>query len=200
MVKNKLKRLFRSYSGRHFLSRWVRIFADYPFSRQLLSLGLIVLVFSSTILNSQTLAYMEILQTENIDALQNQPIETATKTAFQSPLKEFNVSQSFSWHHWGIDLTAHEDTKVYPVTEGRVIEKNYTLLGFGNYLLIQHPAGQQSLYAHLSKVEVKQGDAVQRDTVLGLVGHTGRATGNHLHLEIHQNGLPLDPFEVLPEK
>lgn len=196
----QFKKHFRSYSGRHFLSRWGRKFADSPFSRQLLGLGMMVTVFSSTVLSSQTLAYVATSQTQNIDVHQNQPIETATTTTFQFPLKDFAVSQNFSWHHWGVDLTAPEGTAVYPVAEGKVVEKGYSLLGFGNYLLLEHQAGRQSLYAHLTKVEVKQGDLVDRETVLGLVGHTGWATGDHLHLEIHQNGLPLDPFEVLPEK
>lgn len=200
MVKNKLKRLFHSYGRRHFLSRWGRKLADRSFVRELLSLGLIIMVFSLTILSSQTLAYVEILQTENIGSLENQPIETITKTAFQFPLKEFGVSQNFSWHHWGIDLTAPEGSIVYPVSEGKVIEQGSNLLGYGHYLIIQHQNGQQSLYAHLSKVEVKQGETVGREKVIGLVGHTGWATGNHLHLEIHQNGLPLDPLQVLPEK
>ena len=108
MVKNKLKRVFRSYGGRHFLSRWGRKFADCSFARQLLSLGLVVLVFSSTILSSQTLAYVENVQTQNVNVDQNQPIETTTTTTFQVPLKEYNISQNISWHHWGVDLTASE--------------------------------------------------------------------------------------------
>lgn len=200
MVKNKLKRLFRSYGGRHFLSRWGRKFADRPFARQLLSLGLIITVFSSTVLSSQALAYVETKEIQNIDAGQNQPLETATTTTFQFPLKGFDISQNFSWHHWGVDLTAPEGTAVYPVTEGKVIEQGYAPLGYGNYLIIEHQAEQQSLYAHLARLEVKQGDRVQRETVLGLVGHTGWSTGDHLHLEIRQNGLPLNPLEVLPEK
>lgn len=197
---SKYRKMFRSYRGRHFISRWVRRIAERPFFHRLVGFTILLGVFCFTILTPQTLAYVETVQTANVVPTRVVFEEVITRNTFQWPLKNYNISQNFSWHHWGFDLTASEGTPLYPIAKGKVIEVGSTLLGYGNYLVIDHQNGHQSLYAHLSKVEVKNGDEIDVDQIIGRVGHTGWATGNHLHLEIHAKGVPLDPLEVLPEK
>lgn len=195
-----IKRVFRSYQGRHFLSRWIRKIFERRTARQALGLGLVLAVFSFTILTPQALAFVEIVEVSSVSPSKDVAVDTATELTFRQPLENFALSQGFSWYHWGIDLTAPEGTPIYPVAKGKVAEVATALLGYGNYVLIDHENGQRSLYAHLSKQEVKADDKVEKDTVLGRVGHTGWATGNHLHLEIYSGGLPLNPLEVLPER
>lgn len=196
-----LKKIFRSYQGRHFFSRWVRKIFEKSSISLALGLGLVLSVFSMSILAPATLAFVDTVQTASVSAKEETPpVETTTEVTFRFPLDNFAVSQGFSWHHWGIDLTSPEGTAVYPIAKGKVLEAGNSPLGYGNYILIDHQNGQQSLYGHLSKQEVKTNDEVTTKTIIGLVGHTGWATGNHVHLEIHQNGLPLNPLEVLPEK
>jgi murein DD-endopeptidase MepM/ murein hydrolase activator NlpD len=70
--------------------------------------------------------------------------------------------------------------------------------GYGNTVFIDHGNNLTSRYAHLSKIEVKVGDKVNMDTEIGKLGITGRTTGPHLHLEIHENGKAINPLTVLP--
>ncbi|MFH0863592.1 MAG: M23 family metallopeptidase [Candidatus Gottesmanbacteria bacterium] len=198
MIKN-LKKIFRSYQGRHFLSRWARKFFERKYTRQTLGLGLVLAAFSFTIVTPQALALVETNQISQISPVEA-PIETTTEVTFQYPLEDYAVSQDFSWHHWGVDLTASEGTAIHPIANGKVIEVATALFGYGNYVLIDHQNSQKSLYAHLSKQNVKTNEQVTKETEIGLIGHTGWATGDHLHLEIYQNGLPINPFEILSEK
>lgn len=71
---------------------------------------------------------------------------------------------------------------------------------FGNYIIISHSGGLTSVYAHLSKISVRQGQTVRSGQTIGEVGQTGAATGPHLHFEIRRNGKATDPEELLPRQ
>ncbi|MBI4999308.1 M23 family metallopeptidase [Candidatus Gottesmanbacteria bacterium] len=199
MLKS-FKKFFRSYQGRHFLSRHARKIFERASAQQILGLGLALLVFSFSILAPQTLAYVDTIQITDVSPSKDVPIETTTEVTFRYPLENFAFSQGFSWYHWGIDLTADEGEAIFPIARGKILETGTSSWGYGNYILVDHQNGQRSLYAHLSKQEVKPGDEVGKETIIGRIGHTGWATGNHLHLEIYSGGLPLNPLEVLPER
>jgi len=64
-------------------------------------------------------------------------------------------------------------------------------------VILVHPDGYTTLYAHLSKIFVKRGQAVRQDEKIGAIGNTGRSTGSHLHLEVHRNGKVIDPMKVI---
>lgn len=150
----------------------------------------------------QVNTYAESSALNRISTAQFEPVETVTLTGLEFPLKDKNygISQFFSPGHPGVDLEIAAKTPVYPITEGEVKEINRWWISYGHHLVINHGSGLQSLYAHLSSIEVKAGDKVGKDTMIGRVGSTGWATGNHLHLEIWQNGKPLNPMEVIGEK
>src|SRR5574341_846768 len=124
---------------------------------------------------------------------------TPTQSRFHWPVTNFGLSQRFSLGHPGVDLTAPRGTPIYAVADGWVAWVTNSLWGYGKHLLVQHADGIQSLYAHLASINVGQGDTVTKDTKLGEVGSSGWSTGNHLHLEIYQDGTPVNPLEVLPE-
>jgi murein DD-endopeptidase MepM/ murein hydrolase activator NlpD len=69
---------------------------------------------------------------------------------------------------------------------------------YGLYVIIQHKNGFSSLYSHLSKVEVSQGQLVHQNQEIGLTGNTGNSTGPHIHFALYYNGEPFDPLSVLP--
>ena len=96
--------------------------------------------------------------------------------------------------HNGIDLAAPEGTPVYAVKDGYAaycIEKDET---FGNYIILSHDTGKMtSVYAHLSRICINQYDFIRKGDIIGYVGHTGMATGDHLHFEIRQGGVAKDP-------
>jgi murein DD-endopeptidase MepM/ murein hydrolase activator NlpD len=67
----------------------------------------------------------------------------------------------------------------------------------GNTVVIDHGVGLQSLFAHLSRTDVREGDHVARGQILGAVGATGRATGPHLHWTVRLNGARVDPLSLV---
>ena len=100
--------------------------------------------------------------------------------------------------HNGIDIVAEEGSNVYAATSGTVAEADYNAEN-GYYILIVDSSGEiQTKYAHLSAIEVEEGDIVESGNVIGKVGKTGNATGAHLHFEVHVNGDPCDPLAALP--
>lgn len=115
----------------------------------------------------------------------------------QTPIKFTYISQGFSSFHPGIDLATKYGTKITPITSGIVEVAGYSPFGYGNEIVINNGNGIKSLYAHLAKIEVKVGQKVELDTEIGLVGITGHSTGPHLHLEIHKNGVAINPLTLL---
>ena len=96
--------------------------------------------------------------------------------------------------HLGFDLASTANTPVRSANQGRVIFSDYLGI-FGNCVIIDHGMGLQSLYAHLSSIEVSSGDEVGQGQQLGLSGQTGLASGDHLHFAMLLQGHPVTPVE-----
>ncbi len=101
--------------------------------------------------------------------------------------------------HNGLDIAAPEGTDVRATADGTVIEAGDFFFS-GNMVYIDHGQGLISLYAHLSRIDVKPGDVLRRGDILGAVGQTGRVTGAHLHFAVMSNGVLFDPIYLLPEQ
>ncbi len=99
-------------------------------------------------------------------------------------------------HHDGVDISAPTGTMVVSTAKGKVIFSGYDG-EYGNCVRIDHGNGLQTWYAHLSERLVKQGQEVKRLDSIGKVGSTGRATGAHLHFEVHVNGRAVDGEKYL---
>ncbi len=125
-------------------------------------------------------------------------IDASTDHTIQSPINFTYESRGFSWFHSGADLVAETGTPVHPIMPGVVEAVNHYNVGFGNHVIVKHNGGYESIYGHLSKMEVEPGEKVGLNTELGLSGSTGFSTGPHLHLEIHQNGQPVNPADLVP--
>ena len=97
--------------------------------------------------------------------------------------------------HLGVDYAAPTGTPVISVADGVVVESGFSG-GFGNMVVVQHNARQSTVYAHLSKIGVRKGQAVKQGDNLGAVGATGWATGPHLHFEFRINGRHVDPLTL----
>ena len=97
--------------------------------------------------------------------------------------------------HTGTDIACAEGTPILAAADGIVIVANGLDSwggSYGYYIQIDHGGGLETLYAHCSSICVTTGQQVQAGEVIGYVGHTGRATGNHLHFEVHINGVRRD--------
>lgn len=109
-------------------------------------------------------------------------------------------------YHSGLDILSANyggDGIVYPIYAGVVLKTVRNNASYGNYVLIKHPDGYISLYAHLKTVYVNKGAAVDGQTAIGVEGMTGNATGRHLHLEIHKGEYSypaaIDPLAFIEE-
>jgi murein DD-endopeptidase MepM/ murein hydrolase activator NlpD len=96
--------------------------------------------------------------------------------------------------HLGFDLASVQHAPVHAANAGVVIFANFLGI-YGNCIIIDHGLGVQSLYAHLSSFEVKEGDKVEKDAEIGRTGITGLAGGDHLHFTILLQGTPVNPVE-----
>lgn len=81
---------------------------------------------------------------------------------------------------------------------GKVTEVGYDENGYGNYVVVDHGNGYTSLYGHLQKATVKQGDTVSAGQQVGVIGSTGSSSAPHLHLRVRKNGQSIDPRTVIP--
>lgn len=95
--------------------------------------------------------------------------------------------------HAGMDFTAKVGTPIHATGDGKVIFAEYATNGYGMHVIIDHGYDYQTLYAHMSKIDVKKGQQVKRGDELGLIGNTGLSSGPHLHYEVHKGGEPVDP-------
>lgn len=98
--------------------------------------------------------------------------------------------------HTGVDLIAPPGTTVVAAAGG-VVSAAGLIAEYGNIVDVDHDNGLTSRYAHLSKFLVKVGDVVMKGQTIALVGATGRVTGPHLHFEVRENGIPLNPNKFL---
>ena len=102
--------------------------------------------------------------------------------------------------HKGVDMGARSGARVQAPAEGMVIMTGWNR-SYGRYVDIDHRNGFTTRYGHLSKILVQRGDHVRRRDPIGIVGETGRATGEHLHYEVRLHGRPVDPtFYFYPEE
>ncbi len=99
-------------------------------------------------------------------------------------------------YHTGIDLACPTGTPVKAAMSGTVAKAGWSNV-FGNYVIIQHIDGYQTLYGHLSKIKTKKGSFVNQGELVGLVGNTGYSTGPHLHFTVYKNGKLVNPMTLL---
>jgi len=124
------------------------------------------------------------------------------KMHFDWPVDEAKLSRGFinrkRKHHWGLDLANKKGTPILAAENGYVVYTGRQFHGYGRLIVIEHNDRWASLYAHLEKFLVKEGDFVKRGQSIGEMGRTGHATGYHLHFELRDNRIPVDPQLSLP--
>lgn len=125
---------------------------------------------------------------------------------FANPLSSMIVTSSYGNRnhpvmkkvlaHGGLDLRAKTGTQVMS-SKGGVVTYAGEARGYGKVIIIKHNNGYETRYAHLSRIQVKTGQKVNQNQVIGLSGATGRVTGPHLHFEIRKNGKVENPLDYL---
>lgn len=99
--------------------------------------------------------------------------------------------------HTGIDIPAPERTPIIASNSGVVTTARYASTGYGNRIIVDHGGGYKTLYAHCYSLNVKVGDYVKQGDVIAYVGSTGMSTGNHLHFEIRENDVTVNPYPYI---
>lgn len=98
--------------------------------------------------------------------------------------------------HAGVDLRGKRGDKVKSTADGKVIFAGW-FEGYGKCVRILHKNNLETLYGHLSRINVQEGQMVSTGNIIGHIGSTGYSSGDHLHYEIRKNGRPVDPFDFL---
>lgn len=153
-------------------------------------------------------AYQAVWQ--QVELLNGGP-SAAGDTSFTNPLPGAMLTQRFGpsdlvfeppyggylHFHTGIDVSTAAGTPVLAAADGTVVLAGFNTGGYGNYIVIAHGGGLDTLYGHLDSIAVRQGQAVSRGQPIGAEGSTGNSTGAHLHFEVRRNGAPVDPAAYL---
>ncbi len=183
----------KKYRKGNLLSRYFRHIFEHKNIKKVLG-GSFTFVVIATSLVPQNSVLAQGATDEPVIQVQN---TLTTEKSVQNPLARFRLNQGFSFFHPGVDLGASIGDPVKPMKDGVVIQAGYENDGYGKTILIEHGHGMTTRYAHLSKINVKEGDKVNLNTTIGLVGVTGHTTGPHLHLEVRIFGLPQNPLNYI---
>lgn len=124
----------------------------------------------------------------------------------QWPVSATRISSGFGYRedpftrqrtfHNGVDIPLRLNTPIHAAGYGIVHKTGYNQVS-GRFIVINHPDNYQTIYAHLNRVVVKNGDQVTPDTLIGYSGNTGRSTGPHLHFGLKKNGTSVDPLTII---
>jgi murein DD-endopeptidase MepM/ murein hydrolase activator NlpD len=125
------------------------------------------------------------------------PVELARVTNFMGYGNCINPKTNKKDFHFGIDFQMEEGEPVMSTETGTVIESLNDKTK-GNYVVIKHSEIYSTEYYHLKNSSVKKGDKLNKGQVIGYVGHSGIAEGDHLHYEVHKQGKHVNPKDYLP--
>ncbi|MGB0985505.1 MAG: M23 family metallopeptidase, partial [Saprospiraceae bacterium] len=159
------------------------------------------------------------LQSKSLDTIVNQ-LQNKEKMYASipsiKPVREDKLKRSmhllsgFGWRihpihrvrkmHTGIDFTAPTGTPIYATGNGKIIRVQHARRGYGLNVTIDHGYGYQTLYAHMSKSLVRQGQKIKKGEKIGLVGTTGTSTAPHLHYEVIRFGKKVNPIDYCLDK
>ncbi|WP_134726371.1 DUF5930 domain-containing protein [Paracoccus luteus] len=126
-------------------------------------------------------------------AVSKLPLAMPVKSAFRY---SSDFGRRWGRAHEGIDMAGPVGTPIYSTGDGVVTYAGWQR-GYGNLIKIQHALGTETRYGHLSKIGVKVGQKVSRNSLIGAMGNTGRSTGPHLHYEVRVKGRAVDPMSFI---
>jgi murein DD-endopeptidase MepM/ murein hydrolase activator NlpD len=188
-----LGKIRRTKSGNK-ASRYFRHIFEHKKVKKLLGMNLILSMFLMSFVPAGNVYF----DGEQDDVIAQAPLVLSTEKGLRYPLDHVNITQGYRFYHPGIDFDGITGEPVYPIMAGTVAAIDYSNTAYGNAILLDHGNNVTSLYAHLSKIYVSPSQEVQNNEVIGTVGATGWSSGDHLHLEIRENGYQINPLTILP--
>lgn len=180
------------------ISRYFRFIFENRKIKKLLGANLAVLTLTSSLI-TPTVQANKIATDQSTEEVitTSAPVVLTTNQSFRYPTENIRITTRFSFFHPGIDLDGITGDAIQPIFSGFVETIEISKVGYGKSIIVNHRNGYLSRYAHLSKISVKQGEEVTSSTKLGEMGATGRAFGDHLHLEIYKDGKAINPLTLL---
>lgn len=177
-----------------------RFLASYRWRRQL-GLGLACACLITGLFSRQDIAAVKPSQLQPIhSSLSQQALSLTTQSSIRAPLEHTFLTQGYHTGHLALDLKGYRGQPVYPIMKGTVTKAVKAQTGYGYHVVIDHGSDFISLYAHMSQIYVTPGQTVTTQQAIGAVGSTGRSTGNHLHLEIIDQGKKINPLLIIGGK
>jgi murein DD-endopeptidase MepM/ murein hydrolase activator NlpD len=167
--------------------------------KKILGTNIALAITISTLIPNQAITATAKEDENPIIVVAEAPISLPKEQTIRYPVEQIIITQKFSFFHPGIDLDGITGDPIYPIAKGKVEAVDFSKYAYGNAIYIVHENGLTSLYAHLSKILVKKDQEVTTGDKIGEMGATGHAFGDHLHLEIRKNGLPINPLTILPQ-
>ncbi|HJX59360.1 MAG TPA: M23 family metallopeptidase [Patescibacteria group bacterium] len=184
----------KNFRAGNKISRYFRHIFEHKDIRKLLGTNLALVLIASSFAPTNVFADAEAEQ--NVVGEASTPL--VTERSAQYPTESVRITQGYRLFHPGIDLDGETGDPIRPIKAGRVEAISRSKYAYGNAVVIDHGNKITSLYAHLSKILVVEGQEVTTNTVIGEMGATGRASGDHLHLEIRDHGVAVNPITILP--
>ena len=206
--KNKVSHLSHSFSYLSIKNR-IKMIQNHPKSKTKRTLSLMLSLFAVSFillgfsiqshkineeLNQQTKTNFHI---DLLEAPKGLPIERSKIKKFSSPFGERThpISKDKK-RHTGIDLIAAAGTPILASAKGEVIKAAYSE-GYGNHIVIKHNEKYSTKYAHMKSLAVKVGDEVEAGSTIGIIGTTGHSMSIHLHFEVLENDLAVNPLNFI---
>lgn len=176
------------------ISRFFAHITEHKNFKKLFGANIAIAIVASTIFPTQN-AFANGADENIISA---EIVQLTTEKGVRFPVENVSVTQGYKFFHPAIDFDGITGDPIYPIMAGTVGAVSYSNYAYGNAILIDHGSGFTSLYAHLSRINVAEGQGVGVNTIIGLLGATGKAYGDHLHLEVRDHGRPINPYSILP--
>lgn len=164
----------------------------------------------STTKRMEILSKQVVVQSKSLDEIQRMALDKEVLLSAIPSIQPINnedlrrMASGYGWRtdpftktrrkHKGMDFSAPTGTPIYATSDGKVIRVDGRAPGYGKHIRIDHGFGYVTLYAHLSKYNVRRGQEVKRGDVIGFVGNTGRSVAPHLHYEIRKDGVAINPI------
>jgi murein DD-endopeptidase MepM/ murein hydrolase activator NlpD len=130
--------------------------------------------------------------------------QVAQSIGLSWPVKSPQITSKFGVRsgdpHDGVDLRAPVGTPVLASHDGRVLYSGSGISGYGRLVVLRHPSGIATVYAHNSSLKVRKGQWVRRGQLIARSGATGRASGPHVHFEVRAGSRPLNPKDLIKDR
>lgn len=195
------KRLNVKYHVGGYAHKLLRHVFEHKAVKKILGTNIAFMLVASSFIPQGTIMPTDVLGSTTeaeVTAVVGTQTPIHTTISIQNPVEEVKITQGYKFFHPALDLDGETGDSIKSIKAGKVDHVEYSTVGYGKHVIVDHGDNLKSLYAHLSKVNVKTGDTVTTDTVLGEMGATGRSFGDHLHLEVRDHGVPINPLSVLP--